>query len=63
MGDAGRAQSHGLQHRRGGLEGHLFLKQNLNYKPTSGFAIDPFGHSSVVARVAAEAGLEHLGTT
>ena len=42
------------------LEGHLFLKQNLGYKPTSGFAIDPFGHSSVVARVASQAGLKHL---
>ena len=42
------------------LEGHLFLKQNLGYKPTSGFAIDPFGHSSVVARIASQAGLKHL---
>jgi alpha-mannosidase II len=33
-------------------EGHIWLMDNLGVKPTVGWAIDPFGHSSVIPYLA-----------
>ena len=39
-------------------EGHRFIKDNFDQKPTIGFQLDPFGHSAVNARLMAEMGIE-----
>lgn len=40
------------------IEGHQWLKDNLNYTPTTGFSIDPFGHGSTVPYLLAASGLK-----
>ncbi|XP_012273774.1 alpha-mannosidase 2 [Orussus abietinus] len=41
-------------------EGHQWLKDNLNYIPTSGWAIDPFGLSPTMPYLLKSAGLENV---
>lgn len=40
------------------IEGHQWLKDNLNYTPTTGFSIDPFGHGSTLPYLLAASGFE-----
>lgn len=40
------------------IEGHQWLKTNLNYTPKSGWSIDPFGHGSTVPYLLAASGFE-----
>lgn len=38
------------------IEGHQWLKENLNYIPTIGFSIDTFGHGSTLPYLLAASG-------
>lgn len=40
------------------IEGHQWLKDNLNYTPTTGFSIDPFGHGSTLPYLLAASGFK-----
>ncbi|KAG5673606.1 hypothetical protein PVAND_003637 [Polypedilum vanderplanki] len=40
------------------IEGHQWVKTNLNYIPKSGWSIDPFGHGSTVPYLLASSGFE-----
>lgn len=40
------------------IEGHQWLKENLNYTPTTGFSIDPFGHGSTLPYLLAASGFK-----
>lgn len=40
------------------IEGHQWLKDNLNYTPTTGFSIDPFGHGSTLPYLLASSGIK-----
>lgn len=42
------------------VEGHNWLRRNLNYKPVAAWAIDPFGHGSVMPYLLKSAGLEGM---
>lgn len=40
------------------IEGHQWVKTNLNVIPKSGWSIDPFGHGSTVPYLLASSGFE-----
>lgn len=40
------------------IEGHQWLADNLNYTPTTGFSIDPFGHGSTLPYLLAASGFD-----
>ncbi|XP_053682330.1 alpha-mannosidase 2 [Sabethes cyaneus] len=40
------------------IEGHQWVKTNLNVSPTTGWSIDPFGHGSTVPYLLAASGFE-----
>lgn len=40
------------------IEGHQWVKTNLNYIPKTGWSIDPFGHGSTVPYLLASSGFE-----
>ncbi|XP_037033784.1 alpha-mannosidase 2 [Bradysia coprophila] len=40
------------------IEGHQWIKANLNYTPVTGWSIDPFGHGSTVPYLLSAAGFE-----
>lgn len=42
------------------IEGQTWLRDNLNYTPTSAWAIDPFGHSPSMTYILKQAGLENM---
>ncbi|XP_064645074.1 alpha-mannosidase 2-like isoform X2 [Lineus longissimus] len=42
------------------IEGHEWLKNQLGAKPVSGWAIDPFGHSSTMAYLLKKMGLKNM---
>ncbi|KAM6222533.1 alpha-mannosidase 2 [Rhynchocyon petersi] len=42
------------------IEGHQWLEKNLGVKPRSGWAVDPFGHSSTMAYLLNRAGFSHM---
>ncbi|XP_060596328.1 alpha-mannosidase 2-like [Ruditapes philippinarum] len=42
------------------IEGHQWLSQTLGVKPTSGWAIDPFGHSSTMAYMLGQSGFNGM---
>lgn len=39
------------------MEGHEWLHQNLGVRPTTGWSIDPFGHSPVIPWALSQMGL------
>ncbi len=41
-------------------EGHEWLRRNFDYRPQSGWSIDPFGYSPTQAYLLSKAGLEHM---
>ncbi|GCB62790.1 hypothetical protein scyTo_0014541 [Scyliorhinus torazame] len=42
------------------LEGHQWLERNLGIKPRSGWAIDPFGHTSTMAYLLKQTGISNM---
>ncbi|KAG9281825.1 alpha-mannosidase 2 [Astyanax mexicanus] len=42
------------------LEGHQWLEKNVGVKPRTGWAVDPFGHSSTQAYILKQAGLSNM---
>ncbi|XP_067885903.1 alpha-mannosidase 2 isoform X2 [Heterodontus francisci] len=42
------------------LEGHQWLERNLGVKPRSGWAIDPFGHTSTMAYLLKQTGISNM---
>ncbi|XP_053557510.1 alpha-mannosidase 2 [Bombina bombina] len=42
------------------IEGHQWLEKNLGVKPTSGWAVDPFGHSPTMAYLLKRSGLSNM---
>lgn len=40
------------------IEGHQWLKDNLNYTPHYGFSIDPFGHGSTLPYLLSASGFK-----
>ncbi|XP_030624910.1 alpha-mannosidase 2 isoform X2 [Chanos chanos] len=42
------------------LEGHQWLERNLGVKPKTGWAVDPFGHSSTQAYLLKQAGFSNM---
>lgn len=42
------------------LEGHQWLERNVGVKPKTGWAVDPFGHSSTQAYILKQAGLSNM---
>lgn len=40
------------------VEGHQWLRENLNFTPTTGFSIDPFGHGSTMPYLLAASGFD-----
>ncbi|XP_066567683.1 alpha-mannosidase 2 [Amia ocellicauda] len=42
------------------LEGHQWLEKNLGVKPKTGWAVDPFGHSSTMAYILKRAGFTNM---
>lgn len=40
------------------IEGHQWLRETLNYTPTTGFSIDPFGQGSTLPYLLASSGFE-----
>lgn len=46
MADEANSHVYGLINQL--IEGHQWLRENLNFTPTTGFSIDPFGHGSTL---------------
>ncbi len=42
------------------IEGHSWLKRNLNYKPKAAWSIDPFGHGSVMPYLLESSGIQGM---
>ncbi|XP_069748745.1 alpha-mannosidase 2 isoform X2 [Narcine bancroftii] len=42
------------------IEGHQWLERNLGIKPRSGWAIDPFGHTSTMAYLLKQTGISNM---
>ncbi|XP_039613919.1 alpha-mannosidase 2 [Polypterus senegalus] len=42
------------------LEGHQWLEKNLGVKPVTGWAVDPFGHSSTMAYILKRSGFSNM---
>lgn len=58
MADEASSRVYGLINQL--VEGHQWLRENLNFTPSTGFSIDPFGHGSTLPYLLAATGFDGM---